>query len=200
MATHESTPPSPVETQQGTVRDTHAIGRNAGMSWMIDIDQARWLRFLSRWALLTGLVNVCLWLVFGLWFVPASQGGSLPAEYGEFVAATRNPALYRIAITIDVAAWLVLGVFLLTLAIVLGHRAPLRSTFIAACAIGQVAGMSGAFIRLNGISDLAGRSVTTAPEQQVALLRSFLDLQLVLTPCSQPAGRCGPLHWCLRPP
>lgn len=140
----------------------------------------RWFKFLSRWALFAGLVNVGLFLFYGLWFVPASQGSPLSPQYDELSAAISAPVLHRFAIAFDVAAWLVLGVFIIALAAVLTRRTPIRSVFIAACSIGAVAGLIGAFVRLDGVGNLAARYEAAAPDQQEALLRSYLDLQLVI--------------------
>jgi hypothetical protein len=178
MTIHEHIQPAPVEAQQGTTHGTHAAGGSIVTSW--SIDHAGWLRFLARYALLAVIIDLVTWPLIVLWFIPASQGSPLPPPYDELMAATRNLAMYRVLITLDVAAWLMLGVFLITLAALFARHAPIRSALIAACGIGQVAGMSGAFLRLKGISDLVAHYVTAAPDQQAALLRSFLDLQLVI--------------------
>ncbi len=148
----------------------------------------RWFKFLSRWALLAGLVNVGLFLFYGLWFVPASQDSPLPAQYEELSAAISDPSLHRITIALDVAAWLALGVFLIALAAVLVRWAPVRSVFIAACGVGAVAGLFGAFARLDGVSDLAARYGSATPDQQEALLRSYLDLQQVINSAFTTGG------------
>ena len=163
------------------------------MSSLIDAGDARWFRFLSRWCLLAGLVVLALFLVFGIVVLPASQNSPLPGQYDELVVAIRNPALFRITSTLDVSTWLVEGGFLITLAALLGRRAPMRSTFIAACGIGQLAGVLGAFTHLDGVSDLATRYVAAAPEQQAGLLRSYLDLQLIVS----THFNAGALLWAL---
>jgi hypothetical protein len=178
MTTHEIAPPAPAEAQQGTTHGTHAAGGSIVTSW--SLDHAGWLRFLARYALLAVMIDLVTWPLIVLWFLPASQGSPLAPAYDELVAATRNLAVYRVLITLDVVAWLMLVVFLIALAALFARHAPIRSALIAACGIGQVAGMSGAFLRLTGISDLATHYVTAAPNQQAALLRSFLDLQLVI--------------------
>lgn len=140
-----------------------------------------WLRFLSRWSLLAGLVVLVFLPVFFVGIVSASQNSPLPPEYMELVAASRSPAMYRVAITFDVLSWLMLGGFFITLAALLARRAPIRSTFLTACGIGQVAGVIGAFIRLTGTSSIAAQYVTAVPAQQAILRRSYLDLVLVFT-------------------
>ena len=178
MTIHKIAVPAPVEAQPGTERSAQAAGDSIVASW--PLDHAGWLRFLARYALLAVMIDLVTWPLVVLWFLPASQGSPLAPAYDELVAATRNLALYRVLITLDVAAWLMLVVFLITLGALFARHAPIRSALIAACGIGQVAGMSGAFLRLKGISDLAIHYVTAVPDQQAALLRSFLDLQLVI--------------------
>jgi hypothetical protein len=178
MTIHKIAVPAPVEAQPGTERSAQAAGDSIVASW--PLDHAGWLRFLARYALLAVMIDLVTWPLVVLWFLPASQGSPLAPAYDELVAATRNLALYRVLIMLDVAAWLMLVVFLITLGALFARHAPIRSALIAACGIGQVAGMSGAFLRLKGISDLATHYVTAVPDQQAALLRSFLDLQLVI--------------------
>jgi hypothetical protein len=150
------------------------------MTSLLDLRDTRWLRTQSRWALLSGLVTMGVLATFALG-TTASQGSTLPPEYDELVWAGRLPALYRVAATLDLATWLGLcGLFVL-IAASFARRAPIRSTFIAACGAGQLAGAIGAWTRLIGISDLAARYVIAAPEQQPTLLRSFLDLQLLVS-------------------
>jgi len=178
MTTHERILPAPVEAQPRTDRNTNVEA--GGVVGFSPVDHATWLRFLARYALLAVIIDLVTWPLVVLWFLPASQGSPLALAYDDLVAATRNLAVYRVLITLDVAAWLMLGLFLITLAALFARHAPIRSALIAVCGIGQVAGMSGAFLRLKGISDLAAHYVTAAPDQQAALLRSFLDLQLVI--------------------
>ena len=150
------------------------------MSALIDTADARWFRFLSRWALLAGLVDLGVLLAFSIVVLPAGQNSPLPEEYFELVAASRNPALYRLTIALDVAGWAALGGFFITLAALFVRRAPIRSTFLAACGVGMVSGFIGAYTRLIGTSELAARYLTAAPDQQAALLQSYLDLQRVV--------------------
>ena len=147
------------------------------MSAFIDTADARWFRFLSRWALLAGLVDLGLLLAFSVVVLPVGQNSPLPEEYFELVAASRNPALYRLSITLDIAAWLALGGFFITLAALLIRRAPIRSTFLGAYGVSMVAGFIGAYMRLVGTSELAARYLTAAPDQQPALLQSYSILQ-----------------------
>jgi hypothetical protein len=68
---------------------------------------ARWFRFLSRWALLAGLLGVGILLVFGLVVIPASQTTALPPgyigmEYMEFSLAVQSPLRYHLFVSFDI--------------------------------------------------------------------------------------------------
>jgi len=146
------------------------------MSLLIDAGGARWFKFLSRWSLLAGLAVLGIFLAFGFGVVPAGQGSPLPQEHSELWAVINSPAAYRIFIIFDVAVWLAYGLFFVALAAVLIRHTPIRGTLIAACGVGQIVGMMGAFMRLYGTTDLAARYAGAAPEQQETLLQSNLDL------------------------
>ena len=64
---------------------------------------------------------------------------------------------------------------------ILARRAPIRSALIAACGIGQAAGIAGAFYRLDGTTALAARYLVATAEQQTLLLESYLNVQLAFT-------------------
>jgi hypothetical protein len=106
----------------------------------------------------------------------ASRGGARPPEYDELMWATQLPVLYRLATILDVAGWLALAGFFVLIANCV-RQTPVRSTCIAACGVGQLSGVIGAFTRLTGVSALAVQYSSAAPGQHPAVLRSFLDLQ-----------------------
>jgi len=81
----------------------------------------------------------------------------------------------------DILGWLAEGVFLITLAAIVAPRAPIRSTFIGACGIGQIVGFAGAATRIGGVTALAAHYATATPDQRVPLLNSYRDLMLVAT-------------------
>jgi hypothetical protein len=143
---------------------------------LIDAGSARWFGFLSRWSLFAGLAVLGIFLAFGLGVAPAGQGSPLPQEHSELWAAINSPAAYRLFVVFDVAVWLAYGGFFVALAAVLISHAPIRAIFIAACGVGQVLGMTGAYMRLYGTTDLAARYAGAAPEQREALLQANLDL------------------------
>ena len=99
-----------------------------------------WLRFLSWWALLAGLLSIALIAVFivGVGF---EETGSF--EQGLINAAGRNPSVVRLAEGLDVLTWLGIGGLLLGFAGVLFRRAPVRSAVLAGCAAGQLVGAVG---------------------------------------------------------
>ncbi|HET9223400.1 MAG TPA: DUF4386 family protein, partial [Roseiflexaceae bacterium] len=146
---------------------------------LLDTKDTRWLHLLSRWALVSGLALLGVLVTFGIG-AAASQGSALPPEYDELVWAAQLPVLYRVAAAFDLATWLGLDGLFILIATGFACRAPIRSSFIAACGAGQLAGAIGAFTRLIGVSDVAARYAIAVPDQQPALLRSFLDLQLVI--------------------
>jgi Domain of unknown function (DUF4386) len=137
---------------------------------------ARWLRFLSRWALVTVFMVLALLLVYlgGIGFAPSDN--ALGAEYSELLQAVRAPALHRLAMTFDASGWLTMGGTLLTLAIILSRHTPIRAMLIAACGMGLLVGVVGGGIRLVGISGLAAQYASSAPAQQAALLSPTLAL------------------------
>jgi len=147
------------------------------MSSLIDNEIARWFRFLSRWALLAGFVNLGLLLAFFIVVLPTSQNSPLPEEYLELVAASRNPAMYRLTMMLDVAGWLALGVLFITLAAVFAYRTSIRSALLAACGVGMVSGFIGAYMRLQGTSGLSALYLTAAPDQHAPILQSYVILQ-----------------------
>jgi hypothetical protein len=149
------------------------------MQLLIGDTDARWLRTLSVWTFLNGLVLFGVLVTFAI-LMAASQAGALPPEYDELVWAAQLPALYRLATTLDVAGWLALGGFFVLTANCVRHT-PVRSTFIAACGVGQLSGVIGAFTRLTGVSALAAQYGSAASGQHPAILRSFLDLQLSIS-------------------
>jgi hypothetical protein len=139
-----------------------------------------WFRFLSRWAFFTGLVNLVNLLLSIVLFVPGPQASSLSEEYGELVVAIRNPALFRLQLDIEIVGWLSLVVFFIAFAAILLPRAPIRGTLLGACGIGQIVGVLGAFIRLEGIPGVAERYMQ-AKHDRAAVLSSYRDLQAVIT-------------------
>lgn len=116
-------------------------------------------------------------LAFVLGILPAGQGGDLPPRYFELAAAIESPAVYRLTIALDIATWLALGGFLVALGAIIYHRAPVRGGLVAACGVGQVSGLIGAFVRLNGTNGTAKMYEGASPDRQEALLQSYSYIQ-----------------------
>ena len=141
-----------------------------------NFEWARWLHFLSRWTLATvlfGIVGLAIYFG-GIGFVPSDS--ALGVAYSDLMQAVRAPVMFRIFMTFDAIGWLMIGVTLLTLAVILKNAAPIRSLLIAACGVGMLVGSLGGFIRLVGVSDLAAQYAIATPAQQTALLSSALAL------------------------
>jgi hypothetical protein len=161
------------------------------MTSLIDTGNKIWFRFLSRWALLTGLNYLGLILAILILVIPASQNSPLPETYFELVAATRVPILYRLAIALDITAWLALGGLLVTFAALLIRHSPILSAFIAACGTGMVSGFIGACLRLAGTNALAGSYLTATPEGQTIILQSYADLLRLINILFSAGGLLG---------
>ena len=142
-------------------------------------------RLLARWSLLAGLVLLGVLLAFGLLVLPASEGNPLSEQYIDLVAVTQSSALFRMMGTLDTATWLLEGGFLIAAAALFRQRAPMRSIFMAAGGIGQLAGFLGAFVHLDGVSHLAAQYGTAAACSAAAII-------------PQPPGRYGRALHCGR--
>lgn len=148
------------------------------MSSFVDAgEDRRWFGFLSRWSLLSGAVVLGLMVSFVAGVLPAGQNSNLPPEYFELAAAMESPVIYRLTIALDVAVWLALGGFFVAFGAALYHYAPVRGVLVAACGVGQVSGLIGAFMRLNGTIGTAELYESAGPDRQEALLQSYSYLQ-----------------------
>lgn len=145
-------------------------------------ESVRWLRLLSRWALVVGSTTLMLPIVLFGGLGQQASDNALGAGYVELLQAARSPGMYRVAWTLDALIWLLLGGSLLALAGMLRRHAPLQAIFIAVCGMAQLIGALGGFIRLDGISEIAARYGTAAPDQQVVLLEAYLNLWRVINP------------------
>lgn len=161
------------------------------MSLLIDTGNTIWFRFLPRWALLTALNYAGLIVAVLTLVIPASQGSPLPETYFELVAATRAPITYRLTIALDVTAWLVFGGLLITFAALFVRHAPIRSAFIATCAAGLVSGFIGACFRLAGTTALAASYLAVTPEEQTAILQTYIELLRLINILFSAGGLLG---------
>ncbi len=138
------------------------------------------LRFLSRWSLLTALVVVALFVVFFGGIGMSASDSTLGQQYTELMQAVRSPVLYRIFTIFDALGWLIIGGSLVVMAAFASPHAPTQAALIVACGAGQLIGSLGGFMRLDGITDLAARYAASTPDQQAAVLQSYLDLQRII--------------------
>jgi hypothetical protein len=157
----------------------------------VDITNANWFRFLSRWALLTGLNYLGLILAILILVIPASGNNPLPETYFELVAAMRAPITYRLTIALDITAWLALGGLLITFAALSIRHSPIRSAFITACGVGLVSGFIGACFRLAGTSTLATEYLTATQQQQTLILQSYTELLRLINILFSAGGLLG---------
>ena len=67
------------------------------------------------------------------------------------------------------SGWLWIGGSLLVFAGLFARSAPIRAAFLAACGVGQLAGLLGGYTMLVVLGDLGARSATAAPDQQATL-------------------------------
>lgn len=138
-----------------------------------------WSRFLRSWGIAAGLAMAGLFIAFSTVQSSAAQS-PLAERYQELAWATTAPGLYRLASAFDVAVWLALGGMFVAFGALLAPRAKVRGTLITACGVGQIAGAIGAFTRLEAMTKIASDYNAGDPDQQAELLRSALDLQLMV--------------------
>ncbi len=173
---------APPESSQGTARGHSAPTRGFAMHSSASVEAsstetAGWLWLLARWSLLTslGALAVTLVLLLGVGF-----NSSVPPDYAELVQASRLPTAYRIAMMFDAIGWLLIGGVLLNFAGLACSHSPMRAAFLAACAIGQLAGSLGGFMRLDGTSVLAAHYASASAAEQAVLQQSYLVLDAVI--------------------
>ncbi|WP_431926514.1 hypothetical protein [Nonomuraea jabiensis] len=135
----------------------------------------RWLRFLSRWSLLTALAYLGLIVLFVTLVLPAASG-SLPEEFLELDVAGRAPGIFRLTIVFDVLAWLGIGGLLVAWGSVLSPRAPLRATFMYASGAAALIGFFGACLRLSATPALAERYLSAPADDRGALMEAYREL------------------------
>ena len=138
-------------------------------------DVPGWLRFLSRWSLLTAVAYLGLMVLFVVLVLPAGSG-ALPADLLELDVAGNAPARYRLTIAFDVLAWLGIGGLLLAWGAALRRQAPRRATFVSAMSAAALLGFLGACLRLSVTPELADRYFSTPAGDRAALLEAYRQL------------------------
>lgn len=143
------------------------------MSLLPDSFPERLFLFLARWSLVTAvliLVSIGFYSAVG----SATSDKALGQEHAALLSAVRSPVLYRLAWASESLYWLLIGGTLIILAILFARRWPILAAFVAACGIGQFTSSLGA-LSTGNISYIAARYATAAPNQQAALLESYLN-------------------------
>ena len=140
---------------------------------------ARLFLFLSRLSLVTALLLLAATAFYAGEGAPTGTATVLGQEYGELLRAAGSPIAYRLATLFETLHWLMLGGTLIVLAAAFALRAPIQAACVALCGISQLEGSLGALLRLDGIGDLAARFASSAPDQRMVLLQSFLDMKRV---------------------
>jgi D-alanyl-lipoteichoic acid acyltransferase DltB (MBOAT superfamily) len=120
-----------------------------------DTDDTRWLKLLSRLALLLGVFTIGVFVIFFLGVMPAGVDATLGDDYTMLVAAMHAPALFHVAHLFDALSWLISIGFWLTFALLAARRAPARSALLVAIGCAMVVGLAGVFIRGMGTSAIA---------------------------------------------
>jgi len=124
----------------------------------------------------TALGALALPILFLVGLGGQASDNTLGPAYTELMQAVRSPGMFRAAWAVDALIWLMLGGFLVTAAGMLRYKAPIRAWFTVVCGAAQLFGALGSILRLDGISDIASHYALASPDQEAALLRSFLDL------------------------
>ena len=143
---------------------------------------ARLFLFLSRWSSVTALMILLTTALYSGGVGFAATDNVLGSEYAELFQSVRSSLFYRLETLSETFHWLMIGGTLIIFAGLFARRAPIRAAFIAVCGIAQLMGSLASLLRVSGISDIAARYATAAPNQQAALLQSFLDLNRVIQP------------------
>jgi uncharacterized protein DUF4386 len=136
---------------------------------------ARLVLFLSRLSLVIAL-SILVYTAFYFAATAAATDNAIGQGYGALRQAIHSPVLFRLAWISESLSWLMVGGTLIIFAGLFARRTPIRAACIAATGIGQLITSLGAY-SLSNVSGLATRYATAAPNQQAALLQSFLDLQ-----------------------
>ena len=151
---------------------TQAIQRQAAE--LEPRDDAAWLTFLSRWALLTALAVVGL---YGVFMLGLGFDDTVPQEISELVQGGRHPAVHRLAHLFNILQWVGTGGTLLVFAALAARAAPVRALLIV--------GLAGALTLLYP----AGRRIEWVPHSVASEHAAGLSASERRAPAPPGSGR-----------
>jgi hypothetical protein len=156
-----------------------------------ETENRSWVKFLASWSLITSIIIVSLVVTILTLVMPASRPNPLGDTYFELMAAGYAPALYRLSIMFDVAAWIGWGGLLIGFAALLRRLAPVQATLIALLASGMSLGFIGACLRIAGTPHLANQYFSKSASQQGAVIQSYDSLLQIITILFSAGGLLG---------
>lgn len=175
-------------TGPAAVREHAAVGAPAAGGTAVD--EPRWARFLSFWALGTAAAELALLLVFAVVLLPLEN--PLADEFLELAWALERPGFVRLVVALDVVVWIGLAGLLLGLGVYFVRRAQVRGTCCSAPITTSV-GVVGALARVEGVLGTAQAYAGAAAAEQARTLDSFLDRAAFTT----TAFNAGTVFWAL---
>jgi hypothetical protein len=148
----------------------------------IELEPVRWFMLLPRWSLIVALFTLTLPVLILVVIGQQPDDIALGLEYVELLQAVRSPIAFRLGWAVDAIIWLLLGGSLLIMGGSLRRKDPIMAVMIGVSGIAQLIGFLGTLIRLQGTMDLALIYSSVSPDQQGAVLNSYLDLWRIIRP------------------
>lgn len=152
-----------------------------------EVHDARWLRFLSRWALVASGVVLAALLIYAIGYGMGTAYRAQGNQFFDLLAAAMRPMVYRWYTAVYALAWFMVGGSLLALAGITWRRTPVRAALIAGAGLVQILGVLGALISLHAVGEFAVR-YAAAGANQAAMRDSFLILNQVIYSTFVTAG------------
>lgn len=147
--------------------------------------EAVWLRFMSRWALLTAVGGVALFLAFPF---ALAFDATVPQDYASLLQATQRPVGFRIVATLDVLVFLLNAVLFLAFAGLFARRSPVRAGLLILPAVGFVISALGAYIWLNVTGDLAVRYLAASADARTVIIDRYVVVWQIIQACFNIGG------------
>ncbi len=147
--------------------------------------EAAWLRFMSRWALLTALGGVALFFAFPF---ALAFDATVPQEYASLLQATQRPVGFRIVATLDAIVYLLNAVLFLAFAGLFARRSPVRAGLLILPAVGFVIAALGAHIWLNVTGDLAVRYLAASADARTVIIDRYVVVWQIIQACFNIGG------------